>query len=89
VPVGIPSEHSCVGFTREVLNFVFQTRYVENEGMVEVVPGKRTYAGGAEKLVLVQHIGQDAFDLLFIANRQKVASFVSDESIVCGSDMLD
>jgi hypothetical protein len=71
------------------LNLEFLTIYVENERMVEVVTGKRAKAVRAKEFVLVQHISQDALDLLFVADRQNPASLVSDESIVCGSDMLD
>jgi hypothetical protein len=67
-PIGITPKHSGVGFRRQILDFVFLTSYVKNEGMVEVVTRKGTYAVRSKEFVLVEHIGEDAPDLLFVAD---------------------
>lgn len=50
------------------MDFVFVCAQVERKRMLKMAAAQGAYTGGTEELVLVKHMAQDSFDLLFVAN---------------------
>src|SRR3974390_1458421 len=88
-PVGVAAEHAGIRFGRQVLDFVLVPGQVKDEGMVAMVLRERAYAEGAKELVFVEHVAEDALQLLLVADGSQPAASVAIESAIGYGNLLD
>src|SRR5262249_44063069 len=87
-PVRVATEHACIGLGRQIIDPIFTSLEVEHKGMVTVILRQRPYAVRTEELVLVEHIAQNATELLLVDHRRQPASLISSGRWVIGPDQL-
>src|SRR5271157_6551781 len=56
--------------------------------MLKVIFRQRAYAVGAEELVLIEHVGQNALQFLFVTDRRQPAPCVPDETLIGYCDLF-
>src|SRR5215470_5288521 len=87
-PVGVPSEHACIGFARNVLNFEFFAPDPETVRMIQMVTRQGANPIRAEELVFVEHVLEDALQFSLVHHGKQKAFVVANEAAICRSNMF-
>src|SRR5262245_48260688 len=88
-PVGVPPEHTCFGFGRNILNFEFLASDPETVRMIQMITRQGANPVRAEELLFVEHVFKDAFQFSLVRYRKQTAFVVADKAAVSQSNMFD